>query len=111
MTAQPAFSFAPVRDRMREKVPTLIAALSGRGWRTRTALASELGWTIREVRAVASASEDRIIGGSKGYCLLQQAPVEDVHKFIAFLQGVSTATKVRAMRAEKALHHRQQGAA
>ncbi len=70
----------PLFDRrppVSDPLPILIRSLDGRGWRTAKSLIAELGWSDRQIRAVAESSADRIISGQKGYCLLEQAAVED----------------------------------
>lgn len=106
MTLQPTFSFQPVRDRMREKVPQLIAALSGRGWMKGKALANMLDTDDRTIRAIANASDGAIISGQKGYALTHEASVQDVQHAANWLRHQAQAMTRRAMRIEQSMHRR-----
>lgn len=69
---QGTFRFsAPEKARLR--VPALIQALDGKGWRKRRDLERELGWTERDIRDVANAAQGYVIGTNRGYRLTYQA--------------------------------------
>lgn len=63
-----------------QELDRFIAALGSRRWRTAADLTAATGFSDRKLRALAAASDDRIISGQRGYCLLAEAtPAEITH--------------------------------
>ena len=91
---------------MRERVPQLIAALSGRGWMKGRDLARLLDTDDRTIRAIANASDGAIISGQQGYHLTHQASVQDVQHAANWLRHQAQAMTRRAFRIEQNMHRR-----
>lgn len=105
---QPTLLFT--RDRMADRVPALIQALSGRGWVKGRDLSRLLDCDDRTIRAIANASDGRIISGQQGYCLVECASVAEANHAAAWLEHQAAAMKRRAYAIRRAMHQ-QQGAA
>lgn len=88
-------------------LPALLAALDGQGWVTAKRLARVLETDDRTIREAASESEGRIISGQRGYCLTQQATVQDVQHAAAWLRSQARKMEYRAYLIEKAVHRRE----
>ena len=101
---QPTLLFT--RDRMADRVPALIQALSGRGWVKGRDLSRLLDCDDRTVRALAHASQGRVISGQKGYALTREASVADVQHAANWLRHQAQAMTRRAMRIEQSMHRR-----
>jgi hypothetical protein len=86
-------------------VQLLVLALLGAGWRTAKHL-SAFGYNDRELRAIASASEGRIVSGQKGYCLIEEATVDEANHAAAWLEHQAKAMAKRASEIRRAMHRR-----
>ncbi len=60
------------------EVAELIARLRGRGWQTARDLGAAKESDKRQLRAIAEASEGRIISGQKGYKLTREATLTEI---------------------------------
>ena len=97
-----------------EDVARLIAFLDGLGWVTAAHLvgthdwndAHGRSWTDRDLRAIAAASQGRIISGQRGYSLTTSASVEDVNHAIAWLRSQSRSMSTRANEIQQVLNRR-----
>jgi D-alanyl-D-alanine dipeptidase len=87
-------------------VDALIGALKGRGWRLRASIARDLGVSIRTVRALASASEGRVLSGQKGLCLVEEATVEDTAHAANALEAQGRALIQHAEQIRRVSHRR-----
>lgn len=86
-----------------QHVTTLAAQLRGQGWLTAKQL-KMYGWTDRHLRAVAHVSHGRVISGQRGYCLLQEATVDEARHAAAWLRHQGRAMIDRAREIEQAMH-------
>ena len=78
-TPELAFKLRPASHRVRiEKLPLVIARLTGLGWRTAADLRVETGFCDRTLRACAQASDGRILSGQRGYCLIEEATPDEI---------------------------------
>jgi len=113
MTQQPLFASKAPRV-SGEDVARLIAFLDGLGWVTAAHLvgthdwndAHGRSWTDRDLRAIAAASQGRIISGQRGYARTDQASVEDVNHAAAWLQHQGETMIRRAHEIRQAMHCR-----
>lgn len=106
---QPQLSFESPAPRVTStEVAVLIAVLSGQGWVTAKQLRAS--WTDRQLRALASASEGRIVSGQKGYKLTSDATPEEMNEFIGRMSSQETEMKRRRMETERVWHARRTAA-
>jgi len=91
-------------------LPRVLSALRGRGWVGGRALAAELHADLRALRDAASHSSGEVLGGNRGYALLAETPVAEVHAVIARHLSQSREQRKRALEIERAFH-RIRGAA
>ena len=103
------FSVVPVVDHA--QVDRLMQALTGRGWVLRRQLEQQLGIGDRMLRACASESEGRVISGQRGYCLIEEATVEDANHAAAWLERQAKAMAQRSAEIRRAMHRRVSSAA
>ena len=86
-------------------VDALVRALAHQGWTTAREL-RRAGWNDRELRALASASGGRIVSGQQGYCLIEEATVEEARHAAAWLRHQAQQMTQRAYDIERAMHTR-----
>lgn len=79
--------------------------LSGQGWMTAKQL-SGYGYTDRELRHLASASNGDIISGQQGYRLTVEASVEEVDHAEKWLISQANAMRERAVEIRRARNRR-----
>lgn len=91
-----------------QDVAWLIDLLDGHGWQTmRDIRALGLaGWDDRRIRAIAAASQGRIISGQCGYARTDQASVEDVQHAVNWMRSQAAQMVRRARQIEQAMHTR-----
>ena len=90
----------------------LLDALSQEsGWVSARMLHLEHGYSDRYLRALAHASEGRIIGGPLGYRLTKLATIEEVNRAIKSLESQARRMKLRADQVRAVLNGARQGAA
>lgn len=89
-----------------DQVARMIEALRGHGWKMRHWFKGREGWNDRELRAVAAASDGRIISGQRGYCLLDDATVEEANHFISWMRSQAAQMNKRAAETQRALNGR-----
>lgn len=112
MTGQiPLFRAATSPDVSEADVLVLVYQLHGAGWVTARHLLARLQrlrpeWTDRTLRAIAAGSKGRIIGGQRGYCLIEHASVEDANHAAARLQHQGELMIARANEIRRAMHKR-----
>lgn len=87
-------------------VAWLITVLDGMGWQK----AKWFRLNDRTIRAIAAASQGRIISGQRGYHRTDQASVEDVNHAAAWLQHQGELMIRRAQDIRKAMHRRTEAA-
>lgn len=87
-------------------VAPLIVALTGTGWRSARNLARDLVTDDRTIRAAASLSAGRIISGQRGYCLIEEATVDEANHAAAWLEHQARAMADRARAIRRAMHRR-----
>jgi hypothetical protein len=85
-------------------VAALTRVLARRGWATARELRAAGGWSDRELRALAHASAGRVISGQRGYCLIEEATVEEARHAAAWLRHQAEAMLRRSAEIERALH-------
>ena len=90
----------------REDVSWVVQYLAGNGWQTAAQLKARLYFNDRKLRAIASASEGRIISGQKGYALIEEATVEEARHAAAWLRHQGNLMIRRAHEIEQAMHTR-----
>ena len=101
MTARQAELPLKYRTDTRVDPEPLIAALTGQGW----VLANRLGqFSDRKLRAMAAASNGRIISGQKGYCLTSEATLEEVRHASFWLRSQAHEMTRRALQIDRILH-------
>lgn len=88
------------------RVDELVQALDGDGWKSAKKLAWLLDTDDRTVRAIAAASHGRIISGQKGYCLIEEATVEEANHAASWLRHQAAEMTRRAHQIEQAMHRR-----
>ena len=102
---------APAPRVSRDDVTLMIECLRGQGWLSaRQFRIGAYGWTERALRATASASQGRIISGQKGYCLIEEATVEEARHAAAWLRHQGNQMIQRAHEIEQAMHRRTEAA-
>lgn len=73
-----------------------VELLRGRGWRTAIQLGARRDSERRKIRAIAEASNGRILCGQYGYALTAEASQEDVSHCIARMRSQATKMNKRA---------------
>lgn len=73
--------------------------LRGRGW----VKAKDFPriWTERKIRALANASEGRIISGQRGYRLTREATIEEVRQASTWLRHQAEEMRRRALEIDR----------
>ena len=84
-------------------VSALVSLLAGKGWTTAKQLRAS-GYDDRTLRALAHASEGRIVSGQRGYCLIDEATVEEARHSAAWLRHQAEQMLRRAHEIEQAMH-------
>lgn len=79
-----------------QDVERLIAKLSGKGWLNASTLKPLTGWNDRKIRAVANASNGRVISGQKGYRLTSEATRAEIDHACNWLRHQATEMQRRA---------------
>jgi len=89
-----------------EDVEQLCATLKGRGWvYARDLAATSATLDDRKLRAIANASDGRIISGQKGYRLLDgSAAIEDADRSATWLESQARQMLRRAAQIRRRLH-------
>jgi len=106
MTTRPSPSSQPTLWASRSSAPdvdALVRVLTHKGWTTARDLRGA-GWNDRELRALAAASAGRIVSGQQGYCLIEEATVEEARHAAAWLRHQAAAMTRRAADIERAMH-------
>ena len=85
-------------------VAWLLRALDGKGWCRTKWLQRSFEISDRTFRAIAAASQGRIISGQRGYARTDQASVEDVNHAAAWLEHQGELMIHRAKEIRQALH-------
>ena len=86
-----------------QDVETLWTCLARNGsiWSSARKIYYSLKWDDRHIRAVASASQGRIIGGQKGYAITALCDEDEVHHVVARLRSQAKRMNKRAKEIEK----------
>ena len=93
-------------EQVQDQVYQLIRVLTSAGWCTRKVLHLRLGWDERTIRAVAEAAGDRIVRGPKGFCLFDDASLDDIKHAIEICESQSTKMAAYALTLRQKLHGR-----
>jgi len=93
-------------DSIEADVGKLLRVLTSAGWLTRKQLAPYVGWDDRHLRAVAEAAGDRIVRGPKGFCLFDDASLDDIKHAIAICEAQSTKMAAYSLTLRQKLHGR-----
>ena len=93
-------------DQVQDQVAQLVRVLTSAGWCTRKILHLRLGWDERTIRAVAEAAGDRIVRGPKGFCLFDDASLDDIKHAIAICEAQSTKMAAYSLTLRQKLHGR-----
>ena len=93
-------------DQVQDQVAQLVRVLTTAGWCTRKVLHLRLGWDERTIRAVAEAAGDRIVRGPKGFCLFDDASLDDIKHAIAVCEAQSTKMAAYSLTLRQKLHGR-----
>lgn len=86
-------------------VAALTRRLLGAGWQTAKVLRAD-GYQDRALRAIANASKGRIVSGQRGYCLIEEATVDEARHAASWLRHQAEAMLARAADIERAMHRR-----
>lgn len=99
MTSQPSLFRAKAPKVSDQDVQWMLRALDGRGWVTAKQLKDFA--PDRWLRAIASASQGRIVSGQRGYAVTSQASVEDATHAADWLahQGIAMIRRSKEIRA------------
>ena len=100
----PLWQRAPADEKVTRLLPALLDALSGHGWRSAKDLAAALDTDDRTIRAIAAASDGRVISGQQGYHLTRTASVEEVNHAAAWLEHQADQMRKRAYAIRQNLH-------
>lgn len=90
----------------------MIAVLCGYGWVQARQLKFDRAYVgvrrmpDRRLRAIAAASHGRIISGQCGYCLIEEATVDEANHAAAWLEHQAAAMNKRALEIRQAMHKR-----
>src|SRR3990167_7819868 len=96
---------APAPRVTAEDVDEVIKVLSCHGWRTSRWLLSHYAFgSDRRLRALAAASQGRIISGQRGYARTDHASVEDVQHAADWLSHQGHAMIRRSIEIRRAMH-------
>lgn len=87
-------------------VDVLVRCLTGQGWVHAKELTRRHAISDRELRAIASASAGRVISGQRGYCLIEEATVDDANHAAAWLERQASLMAQRAREIRRAMHRR-----
>ena len=100
----PLWQKAPADEKVMRLLPTLLDALDGHGWRSARELTAALGTDDRTIRAMAAASDGRIISGQQGYHLTRTASVDAVNHAASWLEHQADQMRKRAYAIRQNLH-------
>lgn len=105
---QLTLSFARPRQTCAD-LTALCDALRFGEWRTAGQLATDLGWTDRKVREVASTSQGAIVSfpGSPGYRLFSACSVEEINHAVNAMLSQARDMTARAVATERMYHSRR----
>jgi hypothetical protein len=92
-------------------VDRLVQCLNGRGWLRAKQLLASHGFNDRELRALANASEGRIVSGQKGYALIESVTVEEANHAAAWIERQARQMAKRATEIRRAMQRRWGSAA
>lgn len=86
-------------------VAQFIQFLRGNGWKKAAEIATETGWSDRQCRLFAAASNGHVISGQKGYKLTLECTPIEFGNFEAFFRSQIREMSTR-LRAAERLYHR-----
>jgi hypothetical protein len=103
--------FATSTRTLEHEVDRLVTCLKGRGWLRAAQLRDSYGFNDRELRALANASEGRIVSWQKGYALIEDVTVDEANHAAAWLERQAKQMARRATEIRRAMHRRWGSAA
>jgi hypothetical protein len=86
------------------RVERFVAWLAGRGWVTAAMVHEALDWSDRDVRALAEASDGRVISGQKGYKLTREANPDEANQAADWLKNQAAKMTARAVKIQRVFH-------
>ena len=89
-----------------DDVRLLLGVLRGAGWVNAKLLARLTGYDDRKLRAVANASDGRVISGNAGYKLTKEATNEEINECVGRLKAQADKMVMRIVSIERARHYR-----
>jgi hypothetical protein len=103
---QPELNFTARRERAAttDEVLRLVALLSIHGWMKADRITALTSWPDRKIRAIANASEGRIISGQNGYQLTNKADAEEVRHSVNWLESQARHMLARAVQIRRSYH-------
>lgn len=78
--------------------------LYGRGWVNARQIKSEQGWPERSLREWAAASDGQIISGQRGYCRIEEATPEEIHRAHTWLRSQAREMLRRSVAIRRRAH-------
>lgn len=103
---QLALPLAPAAPRTDEsEVEALCEWLRGRGWVSAQIIAANFRWSDRKIRALASASQGRIMSGQEGYKLTIEGHFDEVHRAAGWLISQGKDMIRRGISIRRRYHH------
>jgi hypothetical protein len=89
-----------------EETSAMVMLLSSHGHLTRRHLMDLTGWNDRHIREIAEALGATVIRGAKGFCLFDQAPLDEVEATIRRFELQSQKMAAVAVELRRRLHRR-----
>ncbi len=86
------------------EVTRLVTLLSLYGWMKADSITKHTSWPDRKIRAIANASEGRIISGQNGYNLTSKADAEEVRHSVNWLESQARRMVARAVQIRRIYH-------
>lgn len=86
------------------RVEEFVGWLAGRGWVTAAQIEGAKDWSDRDIRALAEASEGRVISGQRGYKLTREANPDEASQAADWLKNQGQKMMARAVKIQRVFH-------